>query len=232
VHSVNGCLTNIPGRSCSELQATLLSTSVLERINTSSALPWLLNRTALYRYSPTWTYLSLYDPTTNTGLPYCFLLGRRRTLTCCLAHSAINLFSSSRPITKGQEGSEESWVEKTYFTTEEAFPTVLRRSEIIAVEVVEISPIERVLNEVEDRTKELEGLCMKYSTAVKTGQSVSTNPLTMALNTAVDAPQENGVPSFRHFLSNEYIMRNPDKLQIVERLRIAIDDHVRVYILR
>ena len=88
--------------------------------------------------------------------------------------------------------------------------------------------MERVLNDIEDRTKELEGLYTKYSTAIKTGQPVSTNPLTMALNTAVDAPQENGVPSFRHFLSNEYIMRNPDKLQIVERLRIAIDDHVRV----
>lgn len=125
---------------------------------------------------------------------------------------------------------EESWVEKTYFTTEEAFPTVLRRSEVIAVEVVEISPIERVLNDIEQRTKELEGLYARYSTAVKIGQLVSTNPLTMALNTAVDAPQENGVPSFRHFLSNEYIMRNPDKIQIIERLRIGIDDHVRVYL--
>lgn len=144
--------------------------------------------------------------------------------------SAINLFSSSRPITKGRDGAEESWIEKTYFTTEEAFPTVLRRSEIIAVEVVEISPIERVLNDVEQRTKELVGLYSKYSNAVKTGQAVSTNPLTMALNTAVDAPQENGVPSFRHFLSNEYIMRNPDKIQVIERLRVAIDDHVRVYL--
>ena len=146
-----------------------------------------------------------------------------------MTNSAINLFSNSRPITKGGDGLEESWVEKTYFTTEEAFPTVLRRSEIIAVEVVEISPIERVLGDVEQRTKELIGLFARYSTAAKTGQLVSTNPLTMALNTVVDAPQENGVPSFRHFLSNEHIMRNPDKIQIIERLRIAIDDHVRVY---
>lgn len=124
---------------------------------------------------------------------------------------------------------EETWVEKTYFTTEEAFPTVLRRSEVIAVQVVEISPIERVLNDVEQRTKELVGLHARYSAAAKTGQLVSTNPLTMSLNTAVDAPQENGVPSFRHFLTNEYIMRNPDKIQIIERLRIAIDDHVRLY---
>ena len=147
-----------------------------------------------------------------------------------MTNSAINLFSSSRPITKGRDGLEESWVEKTYFTTEEAFPTVLRRSEIIAVEVIEISPIERVLNDVEQRTKELEGLYARYSIAVKTGQHVSTNPLTMALNTAVDAPQENGVPSFRHFLSNEYIMRNPDKIQVIERLRIGIDDHVCIYL--
>jgi dedicator of cytokinesis protein 3 len=96
--------------------------------------------------------------------------------------------------------------------------------------VVEISPIERVLNDVEQRTRELVGLYSRYSNAAKTGQAMSTNPLTMALNTAVDAPQENGVPSFRHFLSNEYIMRNPDKIQVVERLRIAIDDHVRAYL--
>lgn len=100
------------------------------------------------------------------------------------------------------------------------------------VEVMELSPIERVLNDVEQRTKELIGLHMKYSTAAKTGQLVSTNTLTMALNTAVDAPQENGVPSFRHFLTNEYIMRNPDKVQIIERLRIAIDDHVGVHFYR
>jgi dedicator of cytokinesis protein 3 len=95
---------------------------------------------------------------------------------------------------------------------------------------MEISPIERVLNDVERRTKELEGLYARYSTAVKIGQLMSTNPLTMALNTAVDAPQENGVPSFRHFLSNEYIMRNPDKIQVIERLRIGIDDHVRAFL--
>lgn len=151
-------------------------------------------------------------------------------LRVALVNSAINLFSSSRPITKGRDGLEESWVEKTYFTTEEVFPTVLRRSEIIGVEVAEISPIERVLTDIEQRTKELASLYSRYSTAAKTGQMVSTNPLTMTLNTAVDAPQENGVPSFRHFLSNEYIMRNPDKIQTIERLRIAIDDHVRVYL--
>ena len=208
---------------------TLLLIFVLDQINTSNALLWLLNPTAICRYSPTWTRRSLYGHTTNTGLSYRSSLGPRYVLMCCSNQSAINLFSSSRPVAKGRDGSDESWVEKTYFTTEEAFPTVLRRSEIIAFEVLEISPIERALNDVVQRTKELEGLYVRYSTAVKTGQPVSTNPLTMALNTAVDAPQENGVSSFRQFLTNEYIMRNPDKIQVIERLRVAIDNHVCVY---
>jgi hypothetical protein len=74
VHSVNGCSTNTLEHSCSEPQATLLSISVLERINTSNVLPWLLNQTAPYRYSLTWTCRSLYGPITNTGLSHRFLL--------------------------------------------------------------------------------------------------------------------------------------------------------------
>lgn len=37
-HFVNGCSTSIPELSCSEVRAKLLSISVSERINTSSAL--------------------------------------------------------------------------------------------------------------------------------------------------------------------------------------------------
>jgi len=82
-HSANGCSTSTPEHSCSGLQVILLSISVSERINTSNVLPCLLNRTAPYRYSLTWTCRSLYGPTTNTGLSYRFVLGRPCILTCC-----------------------------------------------------------------------------------------------------------------------------------------------------
>lgn len=143
--------------------------------------------------------------------------------------SAINLFSYSRPVPKNtRDGGEETWVEKTYFTTEESFPTVLRRSEIVAVEIVEVSPVERAINEVEQRTKELATMHLKYSMLAKTGQVVSTNSLTMALNAAVDSPLDSGIPSFRGFLTNDYIIRNGDKAELIDRLRNAIDDQVRV----
>jgi len=50
-------------------------------------------------------------------------------------------------------GSEEIWTEKSFFTTEEPFPTVLRRSEILTTDVVEISPLENALTEVEEKNK-------------------------------------------------------------------------------
>ncbi|KDQ57741.1 hypothetical protein JAAARDRAFT_194025 [Jaapia argillacea MUCL 33604] len=145
-------------------------------------------------------------------------------------HSAINLFSCSRSMVKlGRDGLEERWVEKTYFTTEESFPTVLRRSEVIGVEVHEISPVENALQEVEQKTKELGALFKKYSALAKTTHAVSTNALSMCLNGAVDAPIGSGVAAYRQvFLSNEYATRNPDRVEQIDKLRAAIEDQVRM----
>ncbi|KAF5386256.1 hypothetical protein D9615_002431 [Tricholomella constricta] len=144
--------------------------------------------------------------------------------------SAINLFSSSRQIKKTtRDGTEEIWLEKTYFTTEEAFPTVLRRSEVVHLEVVEISPLENALTEVEQKTKELAALNTKYQALAKTSQLVSTNALAMSLNSAVDAPVNTGIASYRQmFFSPDYVARNPERAELVDKLRAAIDDQVRV----
>jgi dedicator of cytokinesis protein 3 len=126
-----------------------------------------------------------------------------------------------------RDGSEELWLEKTYFTTEETFPTVLRRSEVVGLEVVEISPLENALNEVKLKTKELTALHMRYQALAKTSQLVSTNALAMSLNSAVDAPANTGVASYRQmFFSPDYVARNPERAELVEKLRAAIDDQV------
>ncbi|KAI0268791.1 cytoplasmic protein [Gloeopeniophorella convolvens] len=145
-------------------------------------------------------------------------------------HCALNLFSSSRTVPKvDRDGSEEVWIEKTYFTTEESFPTVLRRSEVVAVEVVEISPIENALLDVEQKNKELDALSLRYSSLAKMAQVISTNPLSMALNGVVDAPAGGGTPSYRKtFLAPDYVTRHPDRIEFVEKLRAAVDQQVRI----
>jgi dedicator of cytokinesis protein 3 len=144
--------------------------------------------------------------------------------------SAINYFSSPRPIIKvDRDGNEETWIEKTYFTTEESFPAVLRRSEVVAVEVIELSPVESALLEVELRNKELNALNMKYSMLVKTAQVVSTNPLSMALNNVVDTPAGGGIASYRtSFLTHDYVTRHPERKDFVDKLRAAVDEQVGV----
>lgn len=142
--------------------------------------------------------------------------------------SAINLFSSSRQVRRStRDGMEELWIEKTYYTTEEPFPTVLRRSEVVTHEVIEISPLEIALQEVEDKTKELAVLHLRYQALAKTTQDVSTNALAMSLNSAVDAPHNTGIASYRQiFFSPDYIARNPERAELVERLHAAIDEQV------
>jgi dedicator of cytokinesis protein 3 len=80
----------------------------------------------------------------------------------------------------------------------EAFPTVLRRSEVVEIRVAEISPIENALNEVETKTKELEELEKRFLVLANTERAtINSNTLAMALNGAVDAPQNAGVPLYR-----------------------------------
>ena len=129
------------------------------------------------------------------------------------------------------EGVEEVWIEKTYFTTEESFPTVLRRSEVVAREVLEISPIESALQDVEQKTRELAALNIRYSALSKTAQVLSTNPLAMTLNGVVDAPVNGGIARYRQaFLTPAYLIRYPERAEDVERLRNSIDEQVRRHI--
>ena len=119
-------------------------------------------------------------------------------------------------------------MEKTYFTTEESFPAVLRRSEIVAVEMLELSPVENALLEVEQKNKELNSLFMKYSTLAKAAQVVSTNPLSMALNNVVDTPAGGGIASYRMaFLTPDYVSNHPERSDFVTKLRVAVDQQVR-----
>ncbi|KAF8840035.1 hypothetical protein BDN67DRAFT_969174 [Paxillus ammoniavirescens] len=144
-------------------------------------------------------------------------------------HSSVNVFSCTRHVTKtDRDGNEEVWLEKTCFTTEQAFPTVLRRSDITEWEVVEISPVDHAYTEVEQKTRELDALHLRYSVLAKTTQNLSTTALSMSLNVAVD-PAADGIPAYRDvFFHPSYISRHPDRVEQVDRLRTAIDDQVRV----
>lgn len=99
---------------------------------------------------------------------------------------------------------------------------------MVALEVVEISPLESALAEVEVKTKELAALCLRYESMARTAQQVSTHALAMSLNSAVDTPLNTGIPLYRQmFFSPDYLARNHDQAKLTDKLRLAIDDQVR-----
>ena len=75
---------------------------------------------------------------------------------------------------------------------------MLRRSEVVEIRVIEISPIENALHDVETKRTELESLERRYLVLSHVdGAKINSNPLSAALNDAVDAGPTGGVPMYR-----------------------------------
>ncbi|KAI8980817.1 hypothetical protein BDB01DRAFT_851559 [Pilobolus umbonatus] len=156
----------------------------------------------------------------------------------------VSKFSFSRPVHKEVEDSDmkqsESeflnlWTEKVDFVCEDKFPTIVRRSKIIAITKSEVSPIENAVIAMENKNRELMALEKKYSAYLNNGASNSTthpvniSPFSMSLNGAVDAPVNGGVPLYKKaFLTKEYWMKNPDMREWIDRLQSAIHDQVMI----
>ena len=115
---------------------------------------------------------------------------------------------------------------------------------MIEIRVVEISPIENAISDVESKRFELENLEKRYLVLSQTeGAKINSNPLSAALNGAVDTGPNGGVPMYRKgmllfliadknpdvdpaFFGPQYMSANPDKSHLIERLREAIDMQV------
>lgn len=160
-------------------------------------------------------------------------------------HNATDLFSFARPVRKGADGTKKPvtagtqsadpqnlWVEKTYLRCEDQFPTVLRRSHVAELWTVELSPLQNAIDDAEAKSSELESLEKKYaalsrivaSGSQSSARGANTNRLSMALNGAVDAPVNGGIPMYRKaFFSPQFVSANPDKEPLIHKLRNAID---------
>ncbi|KAI7940929.1 hypothetical protein MJO28_013214 [Puccinia striiformis f. sp. tritici] len=137
-------------------------------------------------------------------------------------HNATNTFSHSKPFNKDNVDISDTvrmWVEKTFLLCKDVSPTVLERSEILEIRVLEISAIENAIMIAEQKTRELE----------------------------IDTPAKTGIPAFRNgsvllpsynvcritlarlfcflalnrivFLSTSYLAEHPSQQHPVQMLR-------------
>ena len=85
--------------------------------------------------------------------------------------------------------------------------------------MVEISSLENALQEVEEKSKELAGLHLRYQALAKTTQDVSSNALAMCLNSTVDAPLNMNITSYwQIFFTPDYVAHHPERTEMVEKL--------------
>ena len=122
------------------------------------------------------------------------------------------------------------WVEKTVFTTTETFPTILRRSEIVAIDVIRLSPLETAVERTSRKTSELVQLEKRAVPGDETGYQ----SLVDAIQASVDPSSVATVSQYRKLLpqgatEDNESEENPTETKISPMqiaLQIALLDHV------
>ncbi|CAO2650896.1 Nn.00g091930.m01.CDS01 [Neocucurbitaria sp. VM-36] len=128
--------------------------------------------------------------------------------------------------------TKETSVEKTVYTTAETFPTILRRSEIVAVGTVALSPLQNAIERTSRKTAEL----LTIEKRITDGDDTTFNTLTQDLMYAVDTNSDNCVANYHELLPDPQdpeaveeeseAQRQPNPLE--NGLRVALIDYALV----
>ncbi|KAF2205630.1 hypothetical protein GQ43DRAFT_477220 [Delitschia confertaspora ATCC 74209] len=96
----------------------------------------------------------------------------------------------------GNVGEKDNTVEKTVYTTAESFPTILRRSEIVSVGTVTLTPIQTAIERTSRKTTEL----LALEKRVNDGEDSALTSLSQELTVAVDPHSETSVANYHDLL--------------------------------
>lgn len=155
-----------------------------------------------------------------------------------VAHSVKEFVLSSQPsrfaVTSRRHspasGVKDQWIEKTIYTTVESFPTISRRSEIVAINVVRLSPLQTAVERTSRKTAELASLEKR----VVDGDKSAISSLTDAIKTSVDPASVASVAQYRQILPEptDHYSNSEEDLQeafpltpLQNALRLALLDH-------
>jgi dedicator of cytokinesis protein 3 len=142
-------------------------------------------------------------------------------------------FTSASRRSPSRSTTNDNTVEKTLYTTAEAFPTILKRSEIISVGTISLSPLQTAIERTARKTLELAGLEKK----ITDGDDTTFNILTQELMYAVDTNIEGCVANYHDLLPNprhsmeededeDTLINPPNPLE--NALRVSLVDYALV----
>jgi len=149
-----------------------------------------------------------------------------------ILHNDVETFTYSKPFRKDKDKKPENefegmWIKNTHFQTNDMFPTIRRRSEVVRMWESETNPLENAINILQTKNEELDALIAKYS--AQNASQIQLSPFTGALNGVIDAAVSGGVAVFqRTFLTKEYEKENPNSGEMLEKLKQKISEHVEI----
>ncbi|KAG8531171.1 uncharacterized protein KY384_004529 [Bacidia gigantensis] len=125
-------------------------------------------------------------------------------------------------------GVQDQWIEKTIYTTKETFPTILRRSEIVAINTVQLTPLQTAVERTSRKTAEL----ATFEKRVISGDEAGFSNMTEAIISSVDPNSVATVAQYRQLLDpvepveEEEISEPQPQSPMQNALQIALLDHV------
>ena len=142
-------------------------------------------------------------------------------------------FTSASRRSPSRTTTQDNTVEKTLYTTAEAFPTILRRSEIVAVGTITLSSLQTAIERTSRKTVELTALEKR----IADGDDTSFNSLTQELMYAVDTNIEGCVANYHDLLPNpRHSMEEDEEVEsevdppnpLENALRVSLVDYALV----
>ncbi|KAL8760957.1 MAG: hypothetical protein Q9184_002876 [Pyrenodesmia sp. 2 TL-2023] len=126
-------------------------------------------------------------------------------------------------------GVQNQWIEKTIYTTLEAFPTILGKSEIVSIDVVRLSPTQTAVERTTRKTSEIAALQKR----VVDGDEAALDPLTESIKVSVDPASLASVAQYHQLLpsapesteDDDSIAEAPPLEPMQNALKQALLDH-------
>ena len=113
-------------------------------------------------------------------------------------------------------GVKDQWIEKTIYTTGKAFPTISKRSEIVAIDIVRLSPLQTAVERTSRKTAEIANIEKR----IIDGDESSLASLTEAIKSSVDPTSVASVAQYRAILPAP-----PEPLDEDQPLEAYFDPH-------
>ena len=125
-------------------------------------------------------------------------------------------------------GVKDQWIEKTIYTTSEAFPTISKRSEIIAIDTVRLSPLQTAVERTSRKTAEIASLEKR----IVDGDDSVLSSLTEAIKSSVDPTSVASVAQYRGILpaypesrEEDQAVETPSLDLLQNALKLSLVDH-------